>query len=136
MEVWFWGQSYEKKEKVRGVVGCVSFCCVGRNCITKTTQRNSFWDHFHPIMHQLGAKGDLKINKNNNELKTFKPKYKQNENRKFFECVAILLNRRAQRLHVYRCFMKKRCKTNEIIYIDEKSGNMKKCANFHPKSTF
>ena len=73
------GPKLRTKKKVRGVVGCVSFGCVGRNCITKTTQRISFWHHFHPILHQLGAKGDLKINKNNNKLKTCKPKYKQNE---------------------------------------------------------
>ena len=35
-------------------------------------------------------------------------------------------NGKAQRLHVYCCFMKKRCKKSEIIYVDEKSGNMKK----------
>jgi hypothetical protein len=51
----------------------------------------SFWHHFHPILHQLGAKGDLKINKNNNKLKTCKPNYKKVKNRNFFECVAILL---------------------------------------------
>jgi hypothetical protein len=67
------------KEKVRGVVGCVLFWQRGSKLYQKTTQRISIWHHFHPILHQLGAKGDLKINKNNNKLKTCKPKYKQNE---------------------------------------------------------
>ena len=35
-------------------------------------------------------------------------------------------NGRAQRLHVYCCFMKKRCKKSEIIYIEEKSGKYEK----------
>ena len=67
------------KEKVRGVVGCLLFWQRGSKLYQKTTQRISIWYHFHPILHQLGAKGDLKINKNNNKLKTCKPKYKQNE---------------------------------------------------------
>jgi hypothetical protein len=68
------------KQKVRGVVGCgLCFWQRGSKLYPKTIQRISFWHNFHPFLHQLGAKGDLKINKNNKKLKTCKPKYKQNE---------------------------------------------------------
>jgi hypothetical protein len=80
------------KNKVRGVVGCglCFFWQRGSKLYQKTTQRISCWHHFHPIQHRLGAKGDLKINKNNNKLKKCKRKYDKTKNRKFFECVAIL----------------------------------------------
>ena len=93
-------------------MGCVLFWQRGSKLYQKTTQRISIWYHFHPILHQLGAKGALKINKKNNKLKTCKPKYKQNEKSQVFRMRRdFVKNGRAQRLHVYRCFMKKRCKT-------------------------
>ena len=56
---------------VCGVVGCG--LCVFWHRVSKwgpkTSQMFNFWHHFHPILVQVGAKGDPKINTNNKTLK-------------------------------------------------------------------
>ena len=42
-------------------------------------------------------------------------------------------NGRAQRLHVYCCFMKKRCKKKVRLYINEKSGKYEKVCKLSSK---
>ena len=51
----------------------------------------NFWHHFDPILIQVGAKGDPKINKNNKKVKKRERKDDKVKNRKLFECVEILL---------------------------------------------
>ena len=78
---------------VCGVVGCG--LCVFWHRVSKwgpkASQMFNFWQHFHPILVQVGAKGDPKINTNNKNVKKRERKDNKITNRKLFERVEILL---------------------------------------------
>ena len=90
MEIWFWGQAYGKKS---------SWCCglrfffgsVGRNCINKQAKGLVFSTMFIPFGNSWVPRGIWKLTKITTSWKHANPNTNKMKNRKFFECVAILL---------------------------------------------
>ena len=90
MEIWFWGQGYEK---TRFVVLWVVFLfgSVGRNCIKKQPKGSVFGTIFIPFCTSWVPRGIWKSTKITTSWKHANPNTNKMKNRKFFECVAILL---------------------------------------------
>ena len=82
-------QGYE--EKVRGVVGCVFFGSVGRNCIKQQPKGSVVGTIFIPFCTSWVPRGIWKSTKITTGWKHANPNTNKMKNRKFFECVAILL---------------------------------------------
>ena len=116
MEIWFWGQSYEKK-KVRGVVGCVSFGCVGRNCIKQQPKGSVVGTIFIPFCTSWVPRGIWKSTKITTSWKHANPNTNKMKKRKIFECVAILLKTGGLNGCTFTVVLWKRgVKKGEIIY--------------------
>ena len=79
------------KKKVRGVVSCVFFGSVGRNCIKKQPKGSVFGTIFIPFCTSWVPRGIWKSTKITTSWKHANPNTNKMKNRKFFECVAILL---------------------------------------------
>ena len=62
-----------------------------RGAVSKNNPKDQYLVSFSYHSAPAGCQQDLKINKDDNKLKTCNPKYKQNEKSYFFECIAILL---------------------------------------------
>ena len=91
MEIWFWGQSYERKKRFV-VLWVVFLLAVWVEIVSQKQPKGSvFGTIFIPFCTSWVPRGIWKSTKITTSWKHANPNTNKMKNRKFFECVAILL---------------------------------------------